>query len=81
MKNVLKPLVKSFFVPLGLMATASITGAAIRKKIFGSERLLELAKRTTLVFSNEEIDHIIRIVEYLKDAVLLIQDVVEAVGS
>ena len=67
MKNVLKPLAKSFFVPLGLMATASVTGADIRKKIFGSERLLELAKRTTLVFS--------------KDAVLFIQDVVEAVGS
>ena len=67
MKNVLKPLAKRFFEPLGLMATASVTGADIRKKIFGSERLLELAKRTTLVFS--------------KDAVLFIQDVVEAVGS
>ena len=81
MKNVPKPLAKSFFVSLGLMATASVTGTAIRKKIFGSERLLELAKRTSLVFSNEEIHDIIRIVEYLKDAVLLIKDVVEAVGS
>ena len=44
MKNVLKPLAKRFFEPLGLMATASVTGADIRKKIFGSERLLELAK-------------------------------------
>ena len=34
MKNVLKPLVKSVLIPLGLRAVASTTDAAIQKKIF-----------------------------------------------
>ena len=77
MKNVLR----NFFVPLGLMATASVTGAAIQKKTFGSGRLSELAKWTTLVFSNEEIDDIIRIVKCIEDVGLLIKGVVEAVEN
>ena len=77
MKNVLR----NFFVPLGLMATASVTGAAIQKKTFGSGRLSELAKRTTLVFSNDEIDDIIRIVKCIEDVGLLIKGVIEAVEN
>ena len=64
MKNVLTPLAQSIWVPLGLMATVSATDAAIIKNIFVSE--------TTLVFSNEEIDGIIKIVKSLEDAGLLI---------
>ena len=36
MKNVLKRLTKSVFIPLGLTALASATDAAIQKKLFGS---------------------------------------------
>ena len=36
MKNVIKPLAKSFFIPLGLTAAASAADAAIHKKILGS---------------------------------------------
>ena len=55
MKNVLKPLTKSVLIPLGLTATASATDATIRKKVFGSgTRPSDLAKRTTLIMSNEE---------------------------
>ena len=36
MKNVLKPLAKSVLMPLGLTAAASVTDAAIHKKMFGS---------------------------------------------
>ena len=34
---VLKPLAKCVLIPLGLMAAASATEAAIHKKMFGSE--------------------------------------------
>ena len=33
--NVLKPLAKSALIPLGLTAAASVTDAAIHKKMFG----------------------------------------------
>ena len=36
MKNVLKPLAKSVLIPLGLTAAATVTDAAIHKKMFGS---------------------------------------------
>ena len=81
MKNVLKPLAKSFFVRLGLMAAVSSRDAAIQKKILGSGHPSDLAKRTTLVFLNEEIDDIIRIVKSLKDPGLLIQAVSGAVEN
>ena len=35
-ENVLKPLAKSVLIPLGVIAAASVTDAAIHKKIFGS---------------------------------------------
>ena len=56
LKNVLEPLSKSFLIPLGLTATESATDAVIHKKMSGSGgRPSELAKRTTLIISNEEI--------------------------
>ena len=45
-KNVLTPLAISVLVKLGLTASASVTDAAIQKKIYGSET-------TTLVFSDK----------------------------
>ena len=35
-RNVLKPLAKCVFIPLGLTASASATDAVIHKKVFGS---------------------------------------------
>ena len=52
----LKLLAKSVLVPRGLTPTASAINAAIQKKTFGSIM-------TTLIFSNEEMDDIIKIVK------------------
>ena len=68
MKYVHTPLAKSVLVPLGLTAAASGTDAAIQNKIFGSGM-------TTLIVSNEEIEHIMKIVKSLKKSGLLIKGV------
>ena len=74
MKNVLTPLTKSVLVLLGLTAAASVTDAAIQKKIYGS--------KTTLVFSNEEeIYDILKVVKSLEDAGLLMKGVRETVEN
>ena len=72
MRNVLTPLAKSVLAPLGLTAAASATDAAMQKKIFGSGM-------TILIFSNEELDDIMKIVKSLEKAGLLIKGVNEAV--
>ena len=59
MKNVPTPLAKSILVPLGLTVTASATDAAIQKKKFCSGM-------TTLIFSNEKIDDIMKTVNSLE---------------
>ena len=69
MKYVIKPLAKSVLIPLGLTA-ASVTDAAIQKKIFGSYI-------TTIIISNEEMDDIMKMVKSLEDPDLLIKDVSE----
>ena len=66
MKNVLKPLVKSAFIPLGLTAAASATDAAIHKKMSESGT-------TTLIISNEEMNDIMKIVKSLGESGLLIK--------
>ena len=43
-KNVLTPLAKNILSPLGLTAAASITGAAIQKKKYGSGTLFNSFK-------------------------------------
>ena len=49
MKNVIKPLVKSVLVPLGLIATTSATDAPIQNKIFGWDTTtLEVSKYNNL---------------------------------
>ena len=74
MKNVLKPLAKSVFIPLGLTVAASATDAAIHKKIFGSNM-------TTLIISNEEMDDIMKIVKLLEESGLLIKGVRETIKN
>ena len=65
MKNVLKPFAKSILVPLGLTAAISATDAAIHKKMFGPST-------TTLVFSNEGLKDIMKIIKSFKESGLLI---------
>ena len=52
-------LAKSILIPLGLTAAASVTNAAIHKKMFGSGM-------TTLIISNEELNDIMKIVKSLE---------------
>ena len=64
MKNVLKPLVKSVLIPLELTAAASVTDAAIQKKILG-------ASITTLTISKD----IMKTIKSLEESDLLIKSV------
>ena len=68
-RNVLKTLAKSVLIPLGLPVAAAATDATIHKKFFGSgKRFSNLAKRTTLIISNEEMNDIMEIVKSLEES-------------
>ena len=80
--NVLKPLAKTVLIPLGLTVAASVIDAAIHKKMFGSGmRPLDLALRTTLIISNEEMNDIMKIIKSLEESGLLIKGVSETVKN
>ena len=70
MKNVLKSLVKSVLIPLGLTA-ADIT---IHKKMFGSGT-------ATLIISNKEMNDTMKIVKSLEESSLLIKDISETIQN
>ena len=70
MKNVLKPLVTSVLIPLGLTSAASATDAANHKKTFGYGM-------TTLIISIEETNDIMRIIDSPGKSGLLIKGVSE----
>ena len=72
--NVLKPLVKSVLIALGLPAAASATDAVIHKKMFGSGI-------TTLIISNEKMNDIMKIVKSLQRSGLLIKSVSETIRN
>ena len=74
LKNVLKPLVKTALIPLGLTTAASATDAAIHKKMRGSGT-------TTLTISNEEMNDIMKIVKSLEESGLLTKDVSETIKN
>ena len=61
-KNVIKPLAKSFLIPLGLTAAPSAADAGINKKILGSGHN---NNTTTLIISNNEMEEVIKIVKSL----------------
>ena len=67
MKNVIKPLVKSVLIPLGLTAAASVADAGIHKKILGSGN----NGNTILIISTDEMKETIKIVTTVKDSSLL----------
>ena len=66
MKNVLKPLAKSFLIPSGLTAASSATDATIHKKIFGSSN-------TTLIIFNKDMNDVMKIIKSLGESGLLIK--------
>ena len=74
MKNVLKPLPKSALIPLGLIAAASATDAAIHAKMFESCTI-------TLVISNEEMNDISKIVKSLEQFGLSIKGFSETIKN
>ena len=73
-KNIIKPLAKSFLIPLGLTAAASATGAGIHKEILGSGH-----NNTTLIISNDEMDDILKLVKSLEDSGVLLKGVSETI--
>ena len=74
MNNLLKPLVKTVFIPLGLTAAASTTDASIRKKVFRSGM-------ATFISSNEEMDDIMTKVKSVEEFGLLIKAVIKAIKN
>ena len=74
MNNLLKPLVKTVLIPLGLTAAASTTDAAIRKKVFRSGM-------ATLISSNEEMDDIMTKVKSVEEFGVLIKAVIKAIKN
>ena len=74
MKNVLKPLAKSVLIPLGLTAAASVTDAAVHKKMFGYGT-------TILIISNEEINDNMKIVKSFEESGLLIKGISEVIKN
>ena len=62
MKNILKPLARKVLIPLGSIAAASATDSAIYNEMFRSCTCLsDLAKQTTLIIFNEEMNDIMKI--------------------
>ena len=74
MKNVLTPLTKIVLILLGFTAAASITDAAIQKKIYGSGI-------TSLITSNEEMEDIMKIVKSIEKSGLLIKGISETIRN
>ena len=68
----MKPLAKSILISLGLTAAASVLDAAIHKKMFGSGN-------TTVITSNQEINHIMKIIKSLEEPSLLIKGVSQTI--
>ena len=61
--NVLNPLANSVLLPLGLTAAASVTDAAIHKKMFGS--------CVTTIILDEKMNDLMIIIKLLKESDLL----------
>ena len=61
MKSVIRPLAKSFLIPLGLTAAAAAAHAGIHKKILGS------GHNAALIISNDDMKDILKIVRPLEE--------------
>ena len=72
--HVTKPLAESVLIALGLTTGASETDAATQKNIYQSGA-------TTLIFSNEEMEDIMKIHKSLEESGLLIKGVSEIIKN
>ena len=80
--NVLKPIAKSVLRPLRLTETTTATDAAIHQKMFGSGMHTSyVAKGTTLIISNEEMNDIMKIVKSVEESCLLTNSLSEAIKN
>ena len=77
-KSVIKPLVKSVLIPLGLTAAASAADAGIHKKTLGSG---SDHNNTILIISKDEMDDILKIVKSLEDSGVLLKGVSETIQN
>ena len=80
--NVLKPLPKRVLIPLRLIAAESAADAAIHQKMFAFGRVVkvsdrthpsDLALRTLLMISNEEMNNVMKIIKSFEESGLLIK--------
>ena len=70
--KVAMPLAKNVLAPLGLSAAMSAIDGSIKKKMLGSGA-------TTLIISNDEMDHISKIVKSLENSGVLLKGVSETI--
>ena len=75
MKSVIKPLAKSVLIPLGLTAAASAADTGTHKKVLGSGH----NNNTILITSNDEMDHILKIIKSLEDSGVLLKGASETI--
>ena len=84
MKNVIKPLAKIVFIPLGLTAAASAADTGIHKKTLGSGKHPSDSgshNNTILIISNYKMKDIIEILKSLEDSDLLFKGVSETIQN
>ena len=68
------PLSENILVPLGITAAASTVDAGIPKEIHGSGT-------TTLNISNEEMNHILKIVQVHEDSNILLKKITKTIKN
>ena len=68
------PLAKNILAALGITAVASAIDAGIQKKIHGS-------RKTTLIFSNEEVNDIMKIIQALKYSNIFLKGVTKTIKN
>ena len=73
-KIVIKPLIKSILIPLGLTTAATVAVARIHKKILGSGT-------STLIISNYVMEDIVKTVKSLEDSRFLLKGVNETIDN
>ena len=72
------PLLKSVIKPLdmlGLTAAASATDAAIHKKVLGT------GNHTTLIFSNDDLKYLLKVIKSLENSGILLDQITETVKN
>ena len=74
MKSIFKPLAIFALIRIRFTEAVSATDAAFQKKVSGSGM-------TTLLISKEEMEDIMKIVQYLRDSGLLIKSVSETIQN